>query len=357
MRTKNILAAMTLFVIPAFFTSCEKAELAPPMPGEDWHLENAHIPQAWSMGYAGEGIKIGVIDFNGFDYNHPDLQGQLLPGWDCIQNAPYDASSFYFTDNEAHGTAVCGIIAAKANGTGATGVAYDAKIVPFLIDGSESSIILAMRKAMSAEFDVDVLNLSFAGDEPIPAIEMEIKKLVSRGRVRNGKPLGIVVTVSNGNINSARPYYPAAYDEVISVAASTPDDRKKTPGDGLETTGSWGSNYGPLLDIAAPGVHIYTTDLSGANGWNPNGDYIAFGKTSSAAPIISGVAALVLSKNPNLNWQEVKTILENSADKTGGYDYSYDLDKPGHSMEMGYGKVNAERALAETVTGLSGNHK
>jgi len=326
------------------------------MQGE--HHADAHISGAWDMGVTGQGMRVGVIDFYGFDYNHPDMQGQMLPGWDCINNAPYDASNFYFTDaTQSHGMAVCGVIAAKANnGTGAAGVAYDAKVIPLLIDGSESSVILAMQKAVSDGFDVDVVNCSFGSYFPSPAIEAEIQNMVNNGRVRNGSARGVVVTASQGNDHYSdveHPQYPAAYEEVISVSASTPDDRKKTPGDAWETSSSWGTNYGDLLDIAAPGVCIYTTDLSGSNGYS-SGDYVAFQKTSASSPIVAGVAALVLSKNPNLGWQEVKTRLLDSADKTGnGYDYNYDANKPGHSMEMGFGRVNAEKAVSDTPVGIT----
>jgi subtilisin family serine protease len=167
------------------------------------------------------------------------------------------------------------------------------------------------------------------------------------------------VVTSHGNDyynDIEHPQYPAAYDEVISVGSSTPDDRRKSPGDSWNTAGAWGTNYGALLDITAPGVCIFTTDLSGADGYSTT-DYVAFQKTSASAPIVSGVAALVLSKSPDMSWQEVRTRLSESADKTnnsatgGGYNYSYDQYKPGHSMEMGYGRVNAEKAVSDGTVG------
>lgn len=321
------------------------------------HEADAHIAGAWNLGYTGDGIKVGVIDFFGFDYNHPDMQGQMLPGWDCINNTDYNASNFYFVDaTQAHGMAVCGVIAANGNnGTGAAGVAYGARVVPFLIDGSEASVVLAMQKARSSQFDVDIVNCSFGSYFPSPAIEAEIKNLVNLGRVRNGTIYGVTVVTSHGNDNYSdieHPQYPSAYDEVISVGASTPDDKRKTPGDQWNTAGAWGSNYGAMLDIAAPGVCIFTTDLSGANGYS-TGDYVAFQKTSASAPIVSGVAALALSKYPELNWRDLRTLLRSTADKTnnasegGGYNYNYNPAKPGLSMEMGYGRINAEKAVAD----------
>lgn len=328
------------------------------------HEADAHITGAWNLGFTGQGIKVGVIDFYGFDFSHPDMQGQMLPGWDCINNTSYDGTNFYFTDPaQAHGMAVCGVIGANANnGTGSAGVAYGAKIVPFLIDGSESSVVLAMQKARSAQFDVDVVNCSFGSYFPSPAIQAEIQNLVNHGRVRNGTAYGVVVVTSHGNDNYSdieNPQYPAAYDEVISVGSSTPDDRRKSPDDAWNTAGAWGTNYGALLDITAPGVCIFTTDLSGANGYSTS-DYVAFQKTSASTPIVSGVAALVLSKNPNMRWEDVRAKLSESADKTnntangGSYNYSYDQYKPGHSMEMGYGRINAEKAVSDETVGTGG---
>ncbi len=327
------------------------------------HHADARIADAWEMGYTGQGIKVGVIDFFGFDYNHPDMQEQFLAGWDCINNTNYNASNFYFTQsNQAHGMAVSGIIAAKANNQlGSAGVAHGAKVVPFLIDGSEASVVLALQKAKSPDFDVDVVNCSFGSYFPSPAILAEIKNLQQNGRMRNGIAYGVVVIASHGNDHYNDidfPQYPSAYDEVISVGASTPDDRKKTPGDAWETGSEWGTNYGSKLDIAAPGVCIFTTDLSGGNGYAP-GDYIAFQKTSAAAPIVSGIAALLLSKNPATNWQDVRNRLTQTADKVqlssqgGLYNYQYDLSKPGHSLEVGYGRINAYNALADTPVGIS----
>ncbi len=325
------------------------------------HEADAHITGAWNLGYTGQGVKVGVIDFYGFDFNHPDMQGQMLPGWDCINNASYDGTNFYFTDpSQAHGMAVCGVIGANANnGTGSAGVAYGAKIVPFLIDGSESSVVLAMQKARSAQFDVDVVNCSFGSYFPSPAIQAEIQNLVNHGRARNGNTYGVVVVTSHGNDNYSdieNPQYPAAYDEVISVGSSTPDDRRKSPDDAWNTAGAWGTNYGALLDLTAPGVCIFTTDLSGSDGYSTS-DYVAFQKTSASTPIVSGVAALMLSKNPNMSWEDVRNRLSESADKTnnsangGSYNYSYDQYKPGHSMEMGYGRVNAEKAVSDEAVG------
>jgi thermitase len=106
----------------------------------------------------------------------------------------------------------------------------------------------------------------------------------------------------------------------------------------------WGSNDGPEVPVAAPGVHNYTTDITGTGGYNrgphyPN--YIAdLNGTSSATPIVAGAAALVLPANPGLTEAQVRKILVETADKVGGVAY----DAPGHNHPMGYGRINVAAA-------------
>jgi subtilisin family serine protease len=163
------------------------------------------------------------------------------------------------------------------------------------------------------------------------------------------------VVCSSGNDNKSDeqvPMYPAAYSEVISVTATTPEDKRKDISDKWNLSSAWAPNYGKKLHIGAPGICLPTTDFSGAAGYSTS-NYITFSKTSSAAPVISGVVALLLSKNQALTSQEVKDKLAQQADKVGGYDYSYDALKPGHSKEMGFGRVNAFKAIEETPVGIT----
>lgn len=318
---------------------------------------DAEITQAWANGATGKNTRVAVIDFYGFDYNHPDMQGQMIDGWDCINNRSYNSNNFYYTNpNQAHGMAVAGVIAARANnGVGSAGVAYDTKIIPLLIDGSEVSVVLAIQKAISSGMNADVINCSFGSYFPSPAIRTEIENAIQQGR--NGK--GTVVVASHGNDffdDVEYPQYPSSYEEVISVGASTPDDKRKTPGDGWDVSGSWGTNYGDKLQISAPGVCIFTTDISGNDGYG-NSDYISFQKTSAAAPIVSGVVALMIGQDAELSHNEILEQLFTTADKVNSgsasnkYDYNYSAEYEGRSRETGYGRVNALKAInGEYVT-------
>ncbi len=337
---------------------------------KSWHLDNngqqlfcssksgtndadVKVRDTWNSGYNGQGITIGVIDIGGFDYNHPGLQGQMIAGWDCINNRSYDATNYYFADaNQGHGMGVTGIIVATSS-NGATGVAPGARVAPLLISGSEASIVLALQKAL--ELNLDIVNMSFAIGYS-EAVKQQVQNLTSLGRKKFGTSLGTIVIASHGNNGSddaVSPQWPAAYNEVISVGASTPDDRFKTDNDPWSIGGTWATNYGDLVDLTAPGVCIYTTDIAGSGGYSST-DYGGLQKTSAAAPIVAGVVALLLSKNNSLTWEEVRTTMLNSADKVhnGDYNYNHDASKAGHSREMGYGRVNALKAIGEVAVGI-----
>lgn len=124
---------------------------------------DANICECWGEGYHGEGVKVVDIDFGGFDYTHPDMQGQFLEGYDLINSVTPHNSSFWDTLNpEGHGMAVSGAIAAKANSAGqysAVGVAYNSKIIPMLTSGSIGQITLGIQKAV--EVGADIVNISF----------------------------------------------------------------------------------------------------------------------------------------------------------------------------------------------------
>ena len=120
----------------------------------------------------------------------------------------------------------------------------------------------------------------------------------------------------------------------------SPCDQRKAP---ISCDGEfwWGSNYGAELDIMAPGVHMYTTDIGGAAGYDPGDFFYDFNGTSSAAPVVSGVAALVLGLNPDLTATQVENILTSTAD---------DLGAAGWDSETGWGRVNAFVALLAEPT-------
>ncbi|WEK19818.1 MAG: S8 family serine peptidase [Candidatus Pedobacter colombiensis] len=313
-------------------------------PGADMHVEDA-----WNYA-TGQNIKVAILD-EGVDLNHPDLAANLLTGFDATGNGSNGAPNA--GSNDAHGTACAGIVAAVANNNiGVAGIAYNAKVMPVRIAYSvgaswystDSWIADGIRWA--EENGADILSNSWGGGSPSNNITLAINYVVNSGR--NGK--GCVVLFSTGNSNTSIGY-PSTLSSVIAVGASSMCDERKTP-TSCDGEFWWGSNYGVGLDVTAPGVKIYTTDISGPSGYN-SGDYTSdFNGTSSACPNAAGVMALILSVNPNLTQQEARDILETTCDKVGGYTYLSGVSGQPNgtwSNDTGYGRINACAAVTKAL--------
>ncbi len=327
-----------------------------------------HINPAWNI-TSGAGIKVAVIDM-GVDLTHPDLVNNLLPGYDALGQGTNGNQK----GNDAHGTGCAGIIAAQANNNlGITGVAYNSKIIPIRVgqNGSLSTLSTANGINWAVNDGADILSCSFGGGSSNVELQA-INNAIANGR--NGK--GCIVLASSGNDNTSKIDFPAAYSNVIAVGSTNPCDTRNvasadpnscdydTRNDILLPQGfmvAGGSNYGTGLGVVAPGVNISTTDIHGAAGFsalsNNEGwkmytgdgigtDYVQnFDGTSAACPFAAGVMALILSVNPNLSNTQATAILEQSANKVGGYNYSTNLINGSWNNEMGYGRVDACAAV------------
>jgi len=127
----------------------------------------------------------------------------------------------------------------------------------------------------------------------------------------------------------------------------SPDGKRKNPGtiDGE----NWGSNYGPTLDIVAPGVKIYTTDRTGSNGY-ASGDYTPdFNGTSSACPHVAAVAALIIAEKPDITQRKVAEAISRSAVKLSSYSFSTTKTYGSWNNEVGYGLVDAKKAIQQAI--------
>jgi len=338
------------------------------IPGIDIKATNA-----WDLS-TGVGIKVAVID-EGVDLTHPDLG--MLSGYDAT-NAFYGGSNGGYGGNasveDAHGTACAGIIAAKNNNIGVKGVAYNANIIPIRIAYSNAGGNWVTSDTWIADgihnawhdYGADVLNNSWGGGSPSQAIETEISAALTQGR----GSLGSLVVFASGNYNSSVLYPASSNPDITVVGATSPCGQRKSPsscdGEG------WGSNYGTTLDVVAPGVLIPTTDIQGSAGYNPNvpihiwngGNKIAndfanqdytvwFNGTSSAAPHVAGVAALILSAKSTLTGQQVRDIIESTTQRvrTDLYTYSTTSGRPNGTWnnQMGYGLVDAYAAVAKAA--------
>jgi thermitase len=328
--------------------------VGPDAPGEDPLLKFQYAAQitgcrdAWKTVSASSSIKIAILD-EGVDTNHPDLSSALVAAFDAVdgdgnqQPNPWDA----------HGTACAGLAAAiPNNAVGVRGMGGGCSLLAVRIASSPAK---GAKWAWADQHAVDgidwawkngadVLSNSWGGGAPSNAITNAFERARTKGRGNKG----CVILVAAGN-ESAPVSFPATLDNVLTISASNEFDEPKTKSSADGETW-WGSNFGPQVDLAAPGVHNYTTDIVGADGYNTGGplnpDYVAnFNGTSSATPIVAGIAGLILSVNPNLREEQVRRLLKQTADKVGHVVYAN-----GRNDQMGNGRVNALRAVQDAVT-------
>ncbi|NOX87930.1 MAG: S8 family serine peptidase [Calditrichaeota bacterium] len=279
-------------------------------------------------------ILIGMLD-SGVDLDHPDLENNLFStGIDYTPDNGSDAN-----DVQGHGTSTAGIVAAEGdNGIGVAGIAFRSKILPlkiFTLYGSADDAGFAEAMDYAWQQGSDVISNSWSGTSPNSALDDAIRRAKTQGR--GGK--GSVVVFSSGNGGSGNVSYPAYLEDVIAVGSSNMFDEKKNPGS-KDFQRDWGGNYGAALDLVAPSI-VYSTDIAGSGGY-VDGDYFDhFGGTSASCPQVSGVAALVLAADSNLTSDQVQDILQRSADKIDRYAF----DENGWNRHVGYGRVNAYRAV------------
>ena len=293
------------------------------VPGSPQGKESAdiHATAGWEEETGKEDVIIGFVD-TGLDFDHPELQDKYISRGKDFVNNDDDA-----TDDHGHGTHIASIAAAESNnGTGMAGVAWNCKILPAKAmsangSGTYANIIEAIR--WLADNGAHVINLSIGGEADSPLLEEAVKYAYS---------LGVVLVAAAGN-SSPGIVYPAAYDlYCLAVAATDYNDEHAT----------W-SNSGFQVDVAAPGERI----LGCVPTWYPSqvwGDFdidpYAYGYgTSSSCSFVSGLAALIKSLKPDLRARDIMNIIRYSADDVNEALF------PGVDDYIGYGRINAEKAL------------
>ncbi|MBP1673027.1 MAG: large protein [Bacteroidetes bacterium] len=319
-----------------------------------------HVVNAWQISPGGSSnIKVAVLDCFGSvaEFIHPDISFY----------STYDATGTGFNSTgykgDAHGINCAGIIKATGNNSqGLAGIAYNCKIIAVKIGtiydtaGHWSATGNSISNGITWAYNnADVISNSNGFGSSNSLINTAISNSITIGRSGNGTPF----FSATGNSNSSTIAYPASNTNTIAVGATSMCDQRKSPTscDGE----NWGGNYGVGLDVSAPGVKIYTTDIAGESGSAcgilpcvdygnvPNGGNYnpSFHGTSAACPVAAGVMALIFSTNPNLTYQDARSILEVTCDKVGGYTYSYNGLQPNGtwSQDLGYGRINAEKAV------------
>lgn len=318
--------------------------VTPTDPGwsNQWGPAKIGAPAAWSIVTGTAEIVIAVID-SGIKLDHEDLASRRwinsgeIPGnfSDDDGNGKVDdvhgwhffhrwAGSSYVPDENAnvaddygHGTHVAGIAAAAANnGVGISGLAPGARVLPVKVldqygNGWYSDIAAGIIYA--ADNGAQVINLSLGGTEPSDILVYAVDYARSHGAL---------VVAATGNTGSAV-LYPAAYEPVLAVAATDSNDQV-----------AYFSNYGAPVDVAAPGVDIYST-------WPWVTGYFTKSGTSMAAPHISGVAALIWSRWSALSADNVASAITQTA---------VDVGHPGWDVYTGWGRIDAYQAVQRVTT-------
>lgn len=328
---------------------CSNTDVSDPKYSEQWNLRAINIPKAWKIEQGNPSVIVGVVD-SGIINNHPDLQNQLWNNSDEIPNNGLDDDNNGYVDDlygwdfsdaptlpgqgdwvnrdnspddeTGHGTHVSGIIAAETdNRIGIAGIASKCKIMTlragfrvglgsFLQNDDVAAAIV-----YAADNGANVINLSLGDTVNAFLIQAAVEYAYTRG---------CVLVAAAGNSPEPGVYYPAALDEVISVAS-------------LDTNLQLGnSNFGSSVEIAAPGEDIISTDFNLTNTSNREG-YRTRSGTSMATAHVSGVTALLISANPSCDNSQIRQWLKFSTQELS------------ITNLVGAGVVNAFRSLTNQL--------
>jgi subtilisin family serine protease len=301
---------------------------------------------AWDIEQGDTSIVVAIID-SGLKLNHPEFAGRIWRNWaevpsngvdDDGNGFKDDLSGWDFANNDnaplddfGHGSNVTGIIGVNGNnGIGYAGVDWNCKLMILKgLDDTNSGFYSWWIEAIYYAVDngAHVINMSLGGLSNSTTLRDAVEYAVSQNVV-------VVVSMMNGNTNAAA--YPAVYNGVIAVGSTDPNDQRTAPF--FWGSGS-GSNFGNHISVVAPGNYIY--GLSHESNTNYN---LYWGGTSQSAPLVSGLAALLLAQDPNRTPAEIKSIIETSAEDQVGDDD----DTPGWDQYYGHGRINAFNALVMT---------
>jgi len=326
-----------------------------------WHYPMINLPSAWDLTTGSAAVTVAVID-TGILSGHPDIQGQLVPGYDFISNDisaddgdgidanpedPGDGGNG--SPSSFHGTHVAGTIAAASNNAiGVAGVAWGVKIMPLrvlgMLGGTSYDVRQAIRYAAGLSNDspgtasppVDVINLSLGGGAFSQADQDAYTAV---------RTAGVIVIAAAGNNGNFETVYPAAYDGVVAVSAV---------GSAKQITNY--SSRGPAVDVAAPGGDTSidrngdgyvdgVLSIGGSSTGAINFVYPYYQGTSMAAPHVAGVAALMRSVHGALTPDEFDALLING-------DLTEDLGAAGLDDFYGYGLIDAQKAVVAAISAI-----
>jgi PKD repeat protein len=336
-RTENVIYAEPIYL--------EKLLKMPDDPAaqpenNQYYLETIKAYRAWDISTGDSSVIVGVID-TGSDLDHEDLVDSYAFNFAEIENGIDDDGNGYIddfigydfanqdndptADAHIHGTRVAGIIGATTNNeTGIASMGYHTSIRPLKIFTSENNTSFGSYTAIqyAADNDYDVINLSWGSIDNYSQFSQDI---ITYAVIEKD----VVVVAAAGNTPEDLTFYPASYDYVLSVGASTAEDTKATF-----------ATWNRTIDLVAPGVGIYSTENNNAYGFDNGSSY--------AAPLTAGVAALLRAHRPDLSALQITERIKASADPI----YQIPENEP-YLGKLGSGRLNAYKALnANYLTSL-----
>lgn len=343
---------------PHYFRYTQETEPNDPSYSSQWHLPTIGAPAAWDVTAGDPNVVIAVID-TGVDWDHPDLAANIwtnageipndgndndengfiddVRGWDFVSVGSaevYSGEDPGPPDNDpmdfhGHGTHVAGIAGAVGNnGIGLAGVCWNAKVMAVRAGYKDSSgrgvlqvADIADALVYAADNGAHVINMSFGSTSPSSTERIAIDYAANQG---------CALIAAAGNDETAWPSYPASFNNVVSVAATS---------DATDVKARF-SNYGLAVDVAAPGESIYSTLF--------NDDYGDKSGTSMASPVVAGLAALV--KSAHMGWSSQSIV-----DQIIATANDIDAANPFFAGKLGAGRVNAEVAVGAQFEGIKLN--
>lgn len=306
------------------------------------------MEDAWEIEQGDPSVLVAILD-SGIKLNHPEFEGRIwqnpldpdgngdgdmngliddFRGWDFANedNNP--------SDDVGHGTNIAGIFGAIGdNDIGYAGIDWHCTIMPLkILDHNNSGFYSWWISAIyyAVEHGARVLNMSVGGQSFSKAMEEAVDFAYQNG---------VTITASMMNTNTDSPYYPAAYENVIAVGSVDPDDSRSVP---FFWDPQSGSNYGNHIDVVAPGNYIFGPD--NVSNTNYNGYW---GGTSQATGYVTGIVSLLLAHNPLLFPDQIREIVEGSAEDMVGKPAE---DTEGWDRYYGHGRINAYAALTMNTT-------
>lgn len=317
--------------VPLYKTTLSPNDLgANNTSGGQWHLWKIQAQQAWDISTGSSNITVAIVD-DAIKADHPDLAPSIWTNTGEIPNNGVDddgngyvddANGYDVADDDpivlpntngmSHGTHVSGISgAATNNGTGVASIGFGIRIIPVKSSNQEEVITDGYSGIVyAADVGARVINMSWGGNGGGQTGQNIVNYAANAGCI-------LVAAAGNDDVNT--PFYPANYNNVISVASTTTNDSKSSF-----------SNYGSWIDIASPGSAIRSTYLS-SSGQNT---YANLQGTSMASPLVAGLCGLMLSLNPNMTRAQLENCLYTTADPVTS-----------NIGEMGAGRINAYQAM------------